>query len=73
MGPAHLLTKGDNNPVDDKQLYAPGQRFLNQSTDIVGTVIGYVPCIGYIACILGDFPILKPLMVTMTVLVVLLK
>lgn len=30
-----LLTKGDNNRVDDRGLYAPGQMWLNRE-DILG-------------------------------------
>jgi signal peptidase I len=31
-----ILTKGDNNRVDDRGLYAPGQMWLKRS-DILGT------------------------------------
>lgn len=36
-----VLTKGDNNRVDDRGLYAPGQRWL-QREDIVGTDMLYI-------------------------------
>jgi hypothetical protein len=36
-----LLTKGDNNVVDDRGLYAPGQLYLKRS-DLLGRARGYV-------------------------------
>lgn len=39
MGEPWLLTKGDNNNVDDRGLYNPGQLWL-KSEDIMGTAIG---------------------------------
>ncbi|KAF2150932.1 signal peptidase complex catalytic subunit SEC11 [Myriangium duriaei CBS 260.36] len=80
--PLQLLTKGDNNAVDDTELYAPGQRYLhhapdqsylNRSSDIVGSVVGFVPYVGYITCIMGDYPWLKTLMFVLMGLAVLLQ
>jgi hypothetical protein len=34
-GRIELLTKGDNNRVDDRGLYAPGQQFIGRE-DILG-------------------------------------
>ena len=34
-----ILTKGDNNPVDDRGLYNPGQLWLKRE-DILGQVVG---------------------------------
>ncbi|CAG9986712.1 unnamed protein product [Clonostachys byssicola] len=36
---AKLLTKGDNNPSDDTELYARGQDYLVRK-DIIGSVVG---------------------------------
>lgn len=36
-----LLTKGDNNPTDDIDLYARGRTYLNRQEEIVGLVEGY--------------------------------
>ena len=36
-----MLTKGDNNQVDDRGLYAPGQHYLKRS-DLLGRARGYV-------------------------------
>ncbi|KAK7470127.1 Signal peptidase complex catalytic subunit [Stygiomarasmius scandens] len=41
-----MLTKGDNNPVDDLDLYE-GLEWLEKK-HIVGKVSGYIPYVGYI-------------------------
>ena len=38
-GTVKFLTKGDNNQVDDRGLYAPGQLWLDRS-DVVGRAKG---------------------------------
>lgn len=38
-GTVKILTKGDNNSVDDRGLYAPGQLWLEKK-DIVGRARG---------------------------------
>ncbi len=57
--PLKLLTKGDNNNADDTELYARGQDYLTRSTDIIGSVVGYVPFVGYVTIILSENPWLK--------------
>ncbi|KAH7883072.1 hypothetical protein F5I97DRAFT_174320 [Phlebopus sp. FC_14] len=52
-----LLTKGDNNRVDDIELYQ-GLNFLERR-HIVGKVRGFLPYIGYVTIALNDFPQLK--------------
>ncbi len=49
-----LLTKGDNNAVDDLSLYAKKQQYLNQKQDLVGTVKGYLPFIGYVTILISE-------------------
>ncbi|ODV67168.1 signal peptidase complex catalytic subunit SEC11 [Hyphopichia burtonii NRRL Y-1933] len=49
-----LLTKGDNNAVDDLGLYAKKQPYLNQKTDLVGTVKGYLPKLGYVTILITE-------------------
>ncbi len=41
-GTVKFLTKGDNNSVDDRGLYAPGQLWLTKK-DIVGRARGLLP------------------------------
>ncbi len=49
-----LLTKGDNNAVDDLNLYAYKQSYLTREKDIVGSVKGYLPKLGYITILLTE-------------------
>ncbi|KAK3307441.1 signal peptidase complex catalytic subunit SEC11 [Chaetomium strumarium] len=69
---AKLLTKGDNNPADDTELYARGQDYLNRK-DIVGSVVGYMPFVGYVTIMLSEHPWLKTVMLGLMGLVVVLQ
>lgn len=53
-----VLTKGDNNRVDDRGLYAPGQLWLERE-DILGRAKGTLRYLGMVTIILNDYPILK--------------
>lgn len=53
-----ILTKGDNNRVDDRSLYAPGQLWLSP-TDIVGRAKIIVPYLGMATIIMNDYPMVK--------------
>lgn len=57
-GDIRILTKGDNNPVDDRGLYNPGQIWLAQE-DIMGRSICFLPYLGMITIALTDYPLLK--------------
>jgi len=52
-----LLTKGDNNYVDDIDLYQ-GLEWLERK-HIVGKVRGFLPYVGYVTIAMNDFPQLK--------------
>ncbi|KAI0272283.1 hypothetical protein BC834DRAFT_856083 [Gloeopeniophorella convolvens] len=52
-----LLTKGDNNYLDDVELYQ-GLDWLERK-HIVGKVRGFLPYVGYVTIALNDFPQLK--------------
>lgn len=52
------MTKGDNNSVDDRGLYAPGQYWLERK-DIIGKAKGFVPYIGIVTILMNDYPQLK--------------
>ncbi|KAF7329917.1 Signal peptidase complex catalytic subunit SEC11 [Mycena kentingensis (nom. inval.)] len=52
-----LLTKGDNNEVNDIELYR-GLDYLERK-HIVGKVRGFLPYIGYVTIAMNDFPQLK--------------
>lgn len=57
-GSLKILTKGDNNSVDDRGLYAPGQLWL-QKKDIVGRARGFVPYVGIVTILMNDYPKFK--------------
>ena len=57
-GTVKFLTKGDNNSVDDRGLYAPGQLWLTKK-DVVGRARGFVPYIGIVTILMNDYPKLK--------------
>jgi len=69
---AKLLTKGDNNAADDTELYAPGQDYLVRK-DIIGSVVGYIPFVGYVTIMLSEHPWLKTVMLGIMGLVVVLQ
>jgi len=57
-GTLKFLTKGDNNQVDDRGLYAPGQLWLEKK-DVVGRAKGYVPYVGIVTILMNDYPKFK--------------
>lgn len=57
-GAVKFLTKGDNNSVDDRGLYAPGQLWLTKS-DIVGRARGVLPYVGMITIYMNEYPNFK--------------
>lgn len=69
---AQLLTKGDNNPSDDTQLYAHDQDYLVRK-DIIGSVVAYIPFVGYVTIMLSEHPWLKTVMLGIMGLVVVLQ
>lgn len=68
-----LLTKGDNNAADDTELYATGQNYLNRSQDIIGSVMGYVPFVGYVTILLSEYPWLKTAMLAFMAITVVMQ
>ncbi|KAF2072001.1 hypothetical protein CYY_006690 [Polysphondylium violaceum] len=69
-GLVDILTKGDNNPVDDRGLYAEGQLWLNRN-HIIGRARGYLPYVGMVTIMMHDFPQLKIFLVVVLALFVL--
>nr|XP_023897076.1 signal peptidase complex catalytic subunit SEC11A-like [Quercus suber] len=57
-GKVYILTKGDNNHLDDRILYARGQRWLLRP-HVIARVIGLLPYVGWIKLILTENPIIK--------------
>lgn len=54
-----LMTKGDNNRLDDRDLFQKDQRLLDRDEDVIGVVRWFIPYIGYATIVLNDFPALK--------------
>jgi len=57
-GDVELLTKGDNNPVDDRGLYPSGQLWLTRE-HVIGRAKGFLPYVGMVTIIMNDYPYLK--------------
>merc|ERR1712168_465456 len=57
-GTVKFLTKGDNNSVDDRGLYAPGQYWLSRK-DVVGRARGFLPYVGIVTIIMNEYPKFK--------------
>ncbi|CAG2057892.1 unnamed protein product [Timema podura] len=57
-GTVKFLTKGDNNSVDDRGLYAPGQLWLTKK-DVVGRARGFLPYVGMVTIYMNEYPKFK--------------
>lgn len=54
----NLLSKGDNNPVNDRGLYPHGVIWLKRK-HIIGIIRGYCPYVGYLTIVINENPVLK--------------
>merc|ERR1719267_245019 len=61
-GEVDILTKGDNNAVDDRGLYAASQSWINKE-HVIGRAKGYLPYIGMVTIIMNDYPMVKYILV----------
>jgi len=61
-GDLKMLTKGDNNGVDDRALYATNQVWLERE-EVMGRARGAMPYIGMLTILLNDYPWLKYVLV----------
>ncbi|CAN0878338.1 Signal peptidase complex catalytic subunit SEC11C [Linum grandiflorum] len=61
-GEVEVLTKGDNNYGDDRQLYAQGQLWL-QRHHIMGRAVGFLPYVGWVTIIMTEKPIIKYILI----------
>lgn len=57
-GTVKFLTKGDNNSVDDRGLYAQGQLWLTKK-DVVGRARGFLPYVGMVTIYMNEYPKFK--------------
>lgn len=71
-GQLRYLTKGDNNPVDDRGLYPRDQHYLMEK-QIIGKVAGIAPYGGYLTIVLNDFPMVKWIMLGSMLISVLIQ
>jgi signal peptidase len=58
--------------ADDTELYARNQDYLERK-DIIGSVIGYIPFVGYVTILLSEHPWLKSVMLAVMGLMVVLQ
>ncbi|PIA42479.1 hypothetical protein AQUCO_02000137v1 [Aquilegia coerulea] len=61
-GVVDVLTKGDNNPGDDRPFYAHRQLWLQQN-HIVGRAVGFVPYLGWATILLNENPVIKYILI----------
>ncbi|EYE93859.1 S24/S26 family peptidase [Aspergillus ruber CBS 135680] len=54
----HILTKGDNNYIDDVGLYPPGRSWVRRD-EVVGIVKGYLPSLGWLTIAANEMPWLR--------------
>jgi len=71
--PLNLLTKGDNNHADDTELYARNQFYLDREKEVIGSVVGYIPFVGYVTILLSEHPWLKTVLLGIMGLLVILQ
>ena len=69
-GSVDFLTKGDNNPIDDRNLYALNQLWLKRS-EVIGKAVASVPYVGMVPILLNDYPPLKYVLISLMGLFVL--
>ncbi|RQM06254.1 hypothetical protein DH86_00001051 [Scytalidium sp. 3C] len=72
MTDAKLLTKGDNNVENDVGLYERGREYIERK-HIIGSVVGYIPFVGYVTILLSEHPWLKTVMLGIMGLMVVLQ
>ncbi|KAH0913968.1 LOW QUALITY PROTEIN: hypothetical protein HID58_028414 [Brassica napus] len=53
---------GDNNPGDDRLLYAKGQLWLHRH-HIMGRAVGFLPYVGWVTIIMTEKPIIKYILI----------
>lgn len=59
--------------ADDTELYARGVDYLDRKEDVIGSVFGYIPFVGYVTIMLSEHPWLKSVMLGMMGLMVVLQ
>jgi len=74
LGRVQLLTKGDNNPTEDRALYNPeggASKLWLEEDEVLGRAKGYLPQVGKLTIYLTDYPALKFILIGVLALFVL--
>jgi signal peptidase len=74
LGRVQLLTKGDNNPTEDRALYNPeggSSKLWLEEDEVLGRAKGYLPKVGKLTIYLTDYPALKYILIAVLALFVL--
>jgi len=61
-GMIHMLTKGDNNQVDDRGLYGRGENWIGKK-EVMGRAQAFLPYVGMVTIWMNDYPWLKYLLI----------
>ncbi|WOL10828.1 signal peptidase complex catalytic subunit SEC11A-like isoform X2 [Canna indica] len=69
-GDIYIITKGDNNDIDDRGLYAEDGHLWLQQHHIMGRAVGFLPYAGWITIILTEMPVVKYLLIGVLCLMV---
>lgn len=64
-----ILTKGDNNPVDDLFLYGRKKHYLERDEDVTGVTKWYIPYVGYPTIYLSENPKVKVALLSLLAIV----
>ncbi len=59
--------------ADDTELYARGQDHLSRDEDVIGSVVGFAPWVGYVTIVLSENPWLKTLLLGLMGIMVFLQ
>lgn len=73
-GRPEILTKGDNNPTEDRGLYNTNHQMTKlwlEDSEILGRAKGYLPQVGMMTIYLTDYPALKFILIAVLGLFVL--
>ena len=79
-GKVWLLTKGDNNPTEDRALYNPdgprsaaegGTKLWLEESEVLGRAKGFLPRVGMLTIYLTDYPAAKFILIAVLGLFVL--
>ncbi len=73
-GKVHILTKGDNNPSEDRALYnteTGASKLWLEESEVLGRAKAYLPQVGKLTIYLTDYPVLKFILIAVLGLFVL--